>query len=119
MHATLPDLSFLDTPRSQPRTEQGNPHPSEMPLLAGLEPWDRDEAIRLMAAADELPSRSGVSGTNPDILRAAVMVVSAFQTRDIGTVRFAVAEFAVEVRRVAGRSGGYGSGCSLAPAPTA
>jgi hypothetical protein len=108
MHAALPDLSFLDAPRSQPRTEQGNPRPSEMLLLVGLEPWDRNEAIRLMAAADELPSRYGVSGAHPDILRAAAMVVSAFQTRDIGTVRFAVAEFAVEVRRVAGALPGSG-----------
>jgi hypothetical protein len=73
-------------------------------LLAILTPaatWNQEEAIRLMHEADSLVEQLGVSGRHPAVADAAAMVVSAFATRDMETVRFAVSEFAVVVRRVA------------------
>jgi hypothetical protein len=79
------------------KTAVGN---SDVPL-SGNEPWDRQVALRLTAEADALVERLGVSGQHPAIVSAAAMVVSAYATHDLETVRFAVAEFALCVRDVA------------------
>jgi hypothetical protein len=56
-----------------------------------------------MHDADTLVELWGVSGRDPDIGAAADLVVSAYQTRNMGTLCFAVAEFVDVVRRVASR----------------
>jgi hypothetical protein len=73
---------------------------SPAPSLSGLEPWDRAIAIQLMHDADTLVAESGLDGRHPALVAAGEVVFSAFAARDLETVRFAVAEFAVEIRRV-------------------
>jgi hypothetical protein len=68
--------------------------------LSGRVAWDQGEALRLLFEADELVERLGVSGRHPEIAAAAAVVDSALATRDLETVRFAVAEFAAAVRSV-------------------
>jgi hypothetical protein len=75
--------------------------PTGNPTLTGNEPWDRQIALGLLADADALIERLGVDGRHPTVRDAAAMVASAFATRDLETVRFAVSEFAALVRRLA------------------
>jgi hypothetical protein len=63
----------------------------------------RDEAIRLMFDADALVEQLGIDGRLPAVQDAAAVVTSAFATRDMETLRLAVAEFGVVVRTLAGR----------------
>jgi hypothetical protein len=65
------------------------------------EAWNRKLAIRLMYDADTLVERSEVSGRHPAVADAAAMVASAFASRDMETLRFALAEFAVLIRQLA------------------
>jgi hypothetical protein len=67
-------------------------------VLSPVEPWNLAMAIRLMHDADALVEQLGVSGRHPAIADAAAMVTSAHATRDMETIRFAVAEFALFVR---------------------
>jgi hypothetical protein len=62
--------------------------------------WHPAEARRLMAEADGLVEQLGVDGRHPRITAAAALVASAYATRDLETVRFAVAEFTATVREV-------------------
>jgi hypothetical protein len=55
-----------------------------------------------MDEADRLVERLGEDGTHPEVTTAAEAVVQAHAIRDLETLRFAVAEFAVIVRRLAG-----------------
>jgi hypothetical protein len=71
------------------------------PVLSESEPWNVSIAIRLMHDADTLVAESGLDARHPALVAASAVVLSAFAARDLETVRFAVAEFAVEVRRVA------------------
>ena len=71
-----------------------------VPYRTACEPWDQPAALRLMAEADALVEKFGVDGRHPAIVDAAAMVGSAFETRDMETVRFATAEFAATVRGV-------------------
>jgi|GEM_PF-6067879 len=73
------------------------------PFPSGLEQWNQSEAIRLMHEADKMVEQSGVDGRDLDIQAAAVMVANASLTRDMETLRFALAEFAIAVRGVASR----------------
>ena len=75
--------------------------PALVAALSPGEPWDQRTALRLMEAADALVERLGVVGSRPEITTAATMVVNAYATRDVETLRFAVAEFTVIVRRLA------------------
>lgn len=68
--------------------------------LPGNEPWDRRVAMKLVCDADALVGSFGVSGNHPAIRDAAALVGSAFDTRDLETLRFAVSEFAAAVRGV-------------------
>jgi hypothetical protein len=70
-------------------------------LLARAEPWDLPTALRLMHDADSLVEQLGVSGRHPAVAAAAATVASALTTRDMETLRFAVAEFAAVVRELA------------------
>jgi len=54
-----------------------------------------------MADADALVERSGVDGRAPTIRDAAAVVFSAYLTRDMETLRYALAEFALVVRQLA------------------
>ena len=72
--------------------------------LSGNEPWNLRVAIELMHEADGLIGRLGVDGRHPEVVDAAAVVSSAFATRDLETVRLAVAEFAVVVHAVALRA---------------
>lgn len=74
-------------------------------LLVGAEPWDQRAALRLIVDADALVEQLGVDGQHPVIVSAAAMVTNAFATRDMETLRFAVAEFTVLVRGLAGIKG--------------
>jgi hypothetical protein len=65
------------------------------------EPWDREVAIKLMFNADGLVERLGVDGHHSAIVNAATLVSSASDARDMETLRFALAEFELTVRRVA------------------
>jgi hypothetical protein len=80
-------------------------HPSAggevTPTLAGAEPWDQRTALRLLLDADTLVERLGIDGQLPTIREAAAVVTSALATRDLETVRLAVAEFEAVVRGVA------------------
>lgn len=60
----------------------------------------RAEADRLLAEADGYVAQSGVSGHHPAVRAAANVVVSAFRTHDIETLRFAVSEFRASVAAV-------------------
>jgi hypothetical protein len=70
-------------------------------VLSPGEPWDLVTAVRLMHEADTLVVQLGVSGRHPAVVAASAMVTSAFATHDLETVRFAVSEFAVLIRRLA------------------
>ena len=70
-------------------------------ILSPGEPWNPGVAIRLMHDADTLVEEMGVSGRHPAIADAAATVTSAFATRDMETLRFAMSEFVSVVRRVA------------------
>ena len=59
-----------------------------------------------MESADALVERLGVNGSRPEVTAAAAMVVSAHATRDMETLRFAVAEFTAIVRRLAASARG-------------
>lgn len=71
-------------------------------ILSPKEPWNPQAAIRLMHEADALVERLGVSGGHPAVAEAAAMVSSALAARDMETIRLAVVEFAVILRRIAG-----------------
>jgi hypothetical protein len=74
-------------------------------ILSPREPWDAATALRLMETADALVERLGVDARHPAVAAAAEEVGSAYATRDMETVRFAVAEFVVVVRRLAALRG--------------
>jgi hypothetical protein len=69
-------------------------------ILSGPDLWDGRIAIRLMHDADALVGRLGVDGRHPRVQGTAA-VVSASATRDMETLRFAVAEFAALFRALA------------------
>ncbi len=77
--------------------------PALLATLCDVEPWDGETARRLMESADALVGRLGVDGTRPEIADAVAVVVSAHATKDMETLRLAVTEFAVVVRRFAAR----------------
>ena len=68
---------------------------------SGAEPWDAALASRLLYDADTLVEQLGVSGHHPAVNDAAARAVRASLTRDMETLRFAVAEFTEIVRGVA------------------
>jgi hypothetical protein len=70
-------------------------------ILAPCEPWNKKAAIKLMHDADEVAGELNISGGHPDVMDAAAMVTSAYATRDLETLRFAIAEFLVLVRQLA------------------
>jgi len=70
-------------------------------VLSPAEPWNLATAIRLMHDADTMVEQLGVSGRHPAVADLAAMVVSAFATRDMETVRFAVTEFTTLIGRLA------------------
>ena len=78
--------------------------PTDGPATRPGEPWNVRVALKLMADADGLVERLGVDGRHPVIVDAAALVVSAYQTHDLETVRFAVTEFVVAVRERARRA---------------
>lgn len=90
-----------------PLSPFSHPHGGQEPdpPLVGAEPCDQRVALRLIADADALLERLGVDGQHPAVASAAAMVTSAHATRDLETLRFAVAEFTVVVRRLAGMRG--------------
>jgi hypothetical protein len=71
-----------------------------VPALTGPEPWDPAVAIQLMHDADSLVAQADLDGRHPVLVDAAGMVQDAYFTRDLGTLRFAVTEFAFAVRNV-------------------
>ncbi len=73
-------------------------------ILTPGAPWDTATALRLMNAADALVERLGVDGRHPKVAAAAAVVTSAHATRDMETLRFAVAEFTAVVRRIAAQN---------------
>ncbi len=73
-------------------------------ILSPCEPWKASTALRLMAEADALVERLGVSGLQPEVADGAAMVTSAFETRDVETLRFAAGEFALMVRKHANQN---------------
>jgi hypothetical protein len=85
-------LSPFSPPSSEPQPD---------PLLTGAEPWDLDTASRLMFDADSLFEELKINRQVPAIQSAAAMVVSALSTRDMETLRLAVAEFIDVARRIA------------------
>jgi hypothetical protein len=70
-------------------------------ILSQGEPWNQTAAIKLMCDADELVGKFGVSGRHPEVVNAVAMVASACTTRDMETLRFAVEEFRLLIRRLA------------------
>ena len=79
--------------------------------LSGNEPWDGRVALKLIDEADVTVERSGVDGRHPAVKDAAAMVTSAFATRDLETLRFAVSELTLVVRQLArGRASSGASG---------
>jgi len=74
-------------------------------ILAPCEPWNKKAAIKLMHDADDLVGKLKVSGRHPDVVDAAAMVTSAYATRDLETLRFAIAEFLVVIHRLAPKAG--------------
>ena len=66
-----------------------------------VERWNEEVALRLMNNADALVEQLGISGHHPKVAGAAAMVVSAFTFQDLETVRLAVTEFTIVVRKVA------------------
>ncbi|MCI0703589.1 MAG: hypothetical protein L0241_21115 [Planctomycetia bacterium] len=104
---TLPNLDFLDDPPAL--VDRPTSDPVTVPVvettrelnttpLTGLEPWHTPTALALMHEADGLVGELGVDGRHPAIQSAADVVVNAHATRDLKTVRFAVAEFERVVR---------------------
>jgi hypothetical protein len=75
--------------------------PRLVAALSSGRSWDTAVAIRLMNDADALVERLGVDGNHPEVTAVAEAVVRAHATRNMGTLRFAVAEFGVVVRRLA------------------
>lgn len=61
----------------------------------------RSETNRLLSEADDLVEALGVPGTHPEIAPAVNVVASAYSTRDIEILRFAVFEFTLVVKVVA------------------
>ena len=68
--------------------------------MSGPEPWDTRVALRLMEEADGLVERLGVNGQHPAVADAAAMVERSHATRDLGTLRSAVAQFTALVHRL-------------------
>ncbi len=66
-------------------------------------PWNQQEVSKRTRAADELVARLHVDGRDPEVQRAAAMVVSATATRDMEVLVYALAEFNLTVRRVEGK----------------
>jgi len=77
-----------------PAPGEREPHLS----LVGVERWDQRAAIRMVLEADALVARLDIDDQLPAIQNAAATVTSALATRDMETVRFAVVNFAAEVR---------------------
>jgi hypothetical protein len=69
-------------------------------LLSPAEPWDAATAHRLAVDTDALVEGLNVDGRHPAIQEAAAMVVSALETRDLETVRFACSEFTVVIHEL-------------------
>lgn len=67
---------------------------------SGSAPWDLGAALRLTHGADSLVGQLGVDGRHPRVQDAAAAVVGALATRDMETLRFAVAEFVAVVREL-------------------
>lgn len=78
--------------------------PTRTATLSGREPWDVRVALKLTTDADALVAQLGVDGRHPTVVDAAATVVSAYETHDLETIRFAVAEFVVAVRERARRT---------------
>ena len=83
------------------------PEPTPFSPLSPLfhcqgEPWNGMKAVRLMSDLDDLVERLGVQGDDPSLREPALMVMSAYKTRDMETVRFACSEFEAQVRTLAG-----------------
>ncbi len=76
--------------------------PGQPVALSGNERWDARVALKLMADADVLVVQLGVDGRHPLVKDAGALVVSAHATHDLEALRYAVAEFVVVVRRLAG-----------------
>lgn len=96
-----------DRTRKESKQSKQSPQPAEgAPPFAcfpcfpfGPVPWDQRRAVRLMYDADTLVERLDVDGTDPEVRSAAALVASAYATRDMETMLYAVNEFEVEVRR--------------------
>jgi hypothetical protein len=70
-------------------------------ILSAKEPWNQKAAIKLLCEADALVGQFGLSGRRAEVFDAASMVTSAFASRDMETLRFAVVEFDLSIRRLA------------------
>jgi len=77
-------------------------HRNEMlALLSPCEAWNHEGAIELIHDVDCVVGACGISARDPLLSDAIAMVIDAYETRDMETLRFAVTELRLFIQQIA------------------